>query len=227
MKAKFITTFISYNGKKLQILKPVIKFENTYVIETAPKVFIIFGNEEELKLLANLFNLVSCQKDVLIYLPVKKKSIPTYLKNWSNYVKQRDLVILHHSTQFKTKNWKQLREKIRKSHKVISLDLRLPTWDKNQLRKDFERINYKENKEFLDLKIYAETLFMMSSSRIYYLIAYDTEHVSINGKMLFEKYPGFHEHEHLNNYLRDPYLSNKGNGFALTVDFYDKDLWGE
>ncbi|MFD1736836.1 hypothetical protein ACFSCX_09675 [Bacillus salitolerans] len=226
IKLRFISTPIYINRKEYKVLKPFNDFHNIYVNEITTKVFSIFGNESELKTLANLLYLLKRHKDIIIYLPLRKNPQSTYLKNRFNYSVQHDMVLLHHSVQLNTKDWKWIRNKFDNYNLIeICFEVDLPEWDKEEQLKGYGRVYYKENNDLLDLKSYAETLFIVGSSKPFYFLSYDVDYVSLNGRETFNNQPGFHEHEHI-DYLRKPYNSNKGNGFALSVNFYDQELWG-
>ncbi|MFO1443869.1 hypothetical protein KDN24_11755 [Bacillus sp. Bva_UNVM-123] len=226
MKLKFFSTTLSHLDKNIRILKPEVELKHTYVLETAPRVYIIFGTEEELNILAHIIYLANFHKNYLFYLPLRKNVLTPYLKNWSHYVRNHDLVLLHHSVQFQTKQWKTIRNSINKSLNETTLEVDLPKTDKVNRLEDFMTFYHNQNKDYLDLKNYAETLFLVGSKKVFYHITIDVKEISDNGKQLYEKHPGWHEHEHLDSYIRFKYLSNKGNGYSLTVDFYDEDLWG-
>jgi CDP-glycerol glycerophosphotransferase (TagB/SpsB family) len=98
------------------VLIPIPDIEDLYVVSTDTKGAIILGNESSLEKLENILTVAATNKDSIIFIPSRKNELTEYLLNrWSNKDIGNDIVILHHTIQFKTNDWKAIRNLIRKS----------------------------------------------------------------------------------------------------------------
>lgn len=223
MKISFEKSLVSIGTKQYQVLKPIIDLSNLYVVQVQEHNHIIFGNEHSLEILANLLEYSSGNPNSIIYLNTKNSMLTEYLSEcWSNIQKSFELVILHHSIQLKIHEWKQIRAlrlKAMKRHTDTFIEF------KNSTRNDSE-YHYREHKDFLDINDRFETLFLVGSNRVFTDIALDTVSIRENGRELFLKFPGCHDHEHIDYYARKEYTKNyKYDGHFLCIDFYDRELW--
>lgn len=217
---EFSEKIISNLGKGYHILIPTVKLDKTYVLKVDREDFILLGNKLDLQSLANIFQISSVLKNSIIYIPTGINTPTTYLLERWGQDNPSDLVILHHLLHFNIKNWKHIRNLIRK-RKGETICYRTEETKLN--RANGVDFYYKENKDILHLKNNYNTLFMEGSSNVFDHIAGDCLYVANNGEELYRQFPGFHEHEHLDMYLRD----KTGMRQNMTIDYYDQELWDE
>lgn len=220
MVIEFWINKIIYLGKQYKVLIPTIQNKNTYIVESDSKAYMLYANKNDLIKLAGLLVFATQNKDTIIYLPTKKNHFTDYLKSIFNIDNGLDLVILHHSIQFKHKCWKEIRKRInnktKESYRINELEYRDLDWEEHRV------FYYKENKDFLDVKEHFDTVFMIGSSKVFSSISSYCLSVAKKGEDLYKFTNGFHEHEHLDIFTR-----HKGNFEDMTIDFYDEKIWGE
>ena len=220
MVIKFWTNKVIYLGKQYKVLIPILQNKDTYIVESNSKTYMLYANKNDLIKLAGLLVLATQNKDTIIYLPTKQNHFTGYLKSIFDIDNGLDLVILHHSIQFKHKFWKEIRKRIyyktKESYKINEFEFKDLDWEEHR------GFYYKENKDFLDVKEQFDTVFMIGSSTVFSSISSYCLSVAENGEDLYKFTNGFHEHEHLDTFTR-----HKGNYEDMTIDFYDEVIWGE
>jgi len=214
-------------GNKIYIiLIPIFKLTKLYVISTDVRSAIVLGNESNLEYFSKLLLVMSQTKNSILYIPSKENRLTDYLQDrWSNKDSGNDLILLHHSLQFNPKDWKEIRYLLskdrneRKEYLVINNDI--------NIERNLSKYWYRENKDFLDIKEKFNTIFLIGSREIFHNISIDAINVKDEGRDLFERFPGYHAHEHIDYYARRIYdKAFKYYGWSLCLDFYDCELWG-
>ncbi|MBD8497262.1 hypothetical protein [Paenibacillus arenosi] len=214
-------------GKKIyKVITTAEPIPDLFVLKTNTCGGIILGNETSLNILEKMFLLSSMTKDSLVYFNTRSTELTDYLlERWSIKDKGNDLVLLHHSIQFKTNDWKEIRNLIRKEK-----DFKIEQYDFND---DFDRKSnlgkywYREHKDYLDITENYETLFLIGSQHVFENISSDANSIKHEGRDVYLQYPGYHAHEHIDYYERRKYTKNfQLTGWSLCLDFYDRQLWG-
>ena len=195
-------TLIPLGKKQYQILSPNIDFTELYIVKLREQNHVIFGNEDCLLNLAKTFEFSSKNPNCIVYINTKVNKLTDYLtQRWSCDAKSYDVVIAHHSVQLKLHEWKQIRELWRRSSK-IQFDSILEV-DMQYTRNSHEYF-FNEHVDFLDIEDRFETLFLIGSNRVFKDISKDTFLIHENGREQFLRYPGAHDHEHIDFYARRP-----------------------
>ncbi|MCR8843337.1 hypothetical protein NQ117_06545 [Paenibacillus sp. SC116] len=215
-------------GKKIyKVITTAEPVQDMYVLKTNTQGGIILGNETSLHTLENMFLLSSITKDSLVYFNTRSTEVTDYylLDRWSIEDKGNDLVLLHHSIQFKTNDWKEIRNLIRKTK-----DFKIEQYDFNKnidRKSNLAKYWYREHKDYLDIRENYETLFLIGSQEVFENISNDANSIKNEGRILYLQHPGYHAHEHIDYYERRQYTKNfQLTGWSLCLDFYDRQLWG-
>lgn len=224
MSNEFDKTSIATGKKQYHLLTPKVDFSELYVVQLREQNHVIFGNENCLLNLAKVFEFSTRSPNYIFYLNTKANKLTDYLiESWSCDSKSYDLVIFHHSVQLKIHEWKQIRELWRRSRRetispVLEVDIKKT--------KNNREYNYREHKDFLDINDRFDSLFLTGSSRVFKDISKDILLIHENGREQFLRFPGAHDHEHIDFYARKQYTKNyKYDGNFLCIDFYDRYLW--
>jgi hypothetical protein len=218
---------ITLGNRSYKIFTPDSHLEDFFVLSTDVRGAIILGNEHSLELLANLLLFSAKMKDSIVFIKCKKNKLTEYLLNrWSIKEKGNDLVLVHHSNQLKSNDWKDIRGLINKTknHNKEVFDIDFDFGGKRDLSKYW----YREHKDYLDIKEVYETLFLVGSEEVFTNISIDAISIKNEGRDLFKRHPGYHAHEHIDYYERRQYTKNfQLTGWSLCLDFYDSKLWEE
>jgi len=226
MGIEFEKTSVNIGKKHYEVLTPKTDLSELYIVKISEQKHVIFGNEECLLKLATVFTFLSMNPSYILYLNIKVNNITEYLRDsWSCDSELYDLVLLHHSVQLKIHEWKQIRDLWRKSTKQPINPIQ--KYSIKKMNNSLEYF-YREHKDFLDIVERFNTLFLIGSSRVFQDISKDAVLISENGRESFFRFPGSHDHEHIDFYARREYTKNyKYDGYFLCIDFYDRDLWRE
>ncbi|SDE66401.1 hypothetical protein SAMN04488542_101314 [Fontibacillus panacisegetis] len=224
MRNAFNKTTVILGKKQYHLITPKLDLSELYVVKLREQNHVIFGNEDCLLNLAKVFEFSIRNPSYIFYINSKVNKLTEYLsKCWSCDSKSYDLVILQHSIQLKIHEWKQIRELWRKSIKepispILEVD--------NKITRNNREYFYSENVDFLDINDRFETLFLTGSNRVFKDISKDTLLIHDNGREQYLRFPGAHDHEHIDYYARRQYTQNyKYDGNFLCLDFYDRYLW--
>lgn len=224
MTINYEVSSIFLGQKEYQVIRPDITLSDLYIVQLQDQNHIIFGNENSLPKLASIFEYASNDSQSIIYINSRVNELTEYLRNgWSNNSKPLDLVILHHSIQLKTHEWKRIRDLWKKTVKQRKSSIIQTNVEEKHRKQEYY---YKENKDVLDIDARFETLFLIGSRTVFNDISKDALSVSENGRELYLRHPGYHDHEHIDYYARRVYTKNyKYDGHFLCIDYYDRDLW--
>lgn len=225
MKMTFQKHEVNLGSRTFKVLIPVQGVEDLYVVSTDAKGAVILGNECGLEMLENILIVAAANKDSMIFIPSRKNELTEYLLNrWSNKDSGNDIVILHHTIQFKTNDWKAIRNLIRKSINE-NIEEVMVAKDQEEQR-NLSKYWYRDHKDYLDIKEQFETLFLIGSKKVFVNISIDCGEVRDEGRNLYLRHPGYHAHEHIDYYERRKHTKDyKPVGWSLCLDFYDRELW--
>jgi len=225
MKITFRKYEVKLGSRTYKVLIPIPDIEDLYVVSTDATGAVILGNECSLEKFENILTVAATNKDSIIFIPSRKNELTEYLLDrWSNKDNGNDLVLLHHTIQFKRNDWKAIRSLIRKS-KNENIEEIIVTKDQEGTR-NLSKYWYREHKDYLDIKEQYETLFLIGSKEIFVNISIDSREVREEGRDLYVSHPGYHAHEHIDYYERRKHNKDyKDVGWSLCLDFYDRELW--
>lgn len=225
MQLQFWKYHISLGKKDYSILIPKDEIHDLFVVGFGPKTAIIFGNEKSLGMLSHLTSFLASNKDHIIFVHLKHNALTEYLRERSIVQDHsKDLVLLYHSQQLRIHEWKQIRGLIHKSG--AHREEFHTTVHRTVTKRDRGQFWYREHKDFLDAAEQFETLFLVGSSVVFREISEDALELSLRGKEVYQSYPGSHPHEHIDDYARRVYAkNNKYEGWSLSLDFYDREIW--
>lgn len=219
MEEKFYKTEVRLKGKEFVILTPVIDLEQLFACTENLDYLIVFGDIKNFMRLAYIFAIICKGKNVIMYLPLKKHGLTEYLKLNQGENSANDIVVLHHTVQFKINDWKTIRGLLTKKD-IVSFQIEDDIF--NSIDEDYRRFYYKTNKDVLDVKNIFDTVFFVGSSKVYGSIANDCKEFAEGKPDEFSKEnKWYHDHRHLDMYLR------KSKEINFSIDHYDKELWGE
>ncbi|MCM3783513.1 hypothetical protein M3231_11045 [Neobacillus mesonae] len=225
MNKTYYTCHVNLGKKSYKVITPTEEILGLHVVSAGIRSVVICADEGSLQRLSELLKILTRMKDIIVYLPSKQNPLTEYLmERWSTKGTGNDLVFMHHSLQFNTKDWKQLRSLMKKgSYQTKEV---IPAAMEQRKTKPI-RYWYREHKDFLDIKERYDTLFLVGSPMIFQHMSEDAISIKKEGRELFERFPGYHEHEHIDDYTRRVYDKKyKHYGWALSLDFYDEELWG-
>lgn len=218
MKEKFYKTEVRLKDKKFVVLTPLIEFDNLYDCTQNLDYLTILGDISSLLRLAYIFAVMHDEKNIIMYLPLRRHGLSEYLKSSQGEQSANDIVILHHMIQLKINDWKTIRGLLTEKD-IISIQIENDSFKK--IDQDYREFNYRSNKDVLDIRNEFETVFLVGSSKVYGSIAYDCKELA-EGEPdeFFKKYKWYHDHRHLDMYLR------RWKEIGFSIDYYDKKLWG-
>jgi len=214
MKIQFYKTEIIYQGKFYKILSPVIPLTDTYIGVVTDNTPFVFANKADFISLATLFTLLTEMKGVIIYLPTRNNQTDYLKQIWFGVGNSLDMVICHHSLQFKQRLFKVLKNRLSKRN-LVSFKLDIMKFADIAFDKKFW---YRENKDLLDITKGQDTLFLAGSAKVFAQLA--RECLRFRG---IAEEPPYHIHTHLDTYLRHGGTQCYEGDMQLC--FYDELLW--
>ncbi|QDS34608.1 hypothetical protein [Brevibacillus brevis] len=218
MKIQFLQKEIWFKNRKYIVLTPTFHTKDIFACEFDKDMFIIFGNQQSLQYLACVLLIGADHRDKIIYLTNIEKDLPIHLHRFSHTKKNNELVFLHHSQQFNTHQWKDLRQKVHQQKgRVRSFELN-PRKFSDLDYDDYTRFHYEENNDKIFIKWDFDTLFIIGSKIVFEYASGLFEPLSRTGAGSFLRTFG-HENFHLYPFT----LNTQG----LCVDYYDKALWNK
>ncbi|WML34332.1 hypothetical protein [Clostridium sp. OS1-26] len=219
MEEKFYKTEIRLKDKEFIVLTPLNDYNELFTCTQNLDYLTILGDISSLLRLAYIFAVMYDEKNIIMYLPLKRHGLTEYLKSSQGERSAKDLVILHHTIQLKINDWKTIRGLLTKKD-IVSIEVEDDIF--KNIDEDYRKFNYRSNKDVLDVKNKFETIFLVGSSKVYGSIANDCKELA-EGEPdeFFKKYNWYHDHKHLDIYLR------RWKEINFSIDYYDKKLWGE
>lgn len=121
----------------------------------------MYADREGAERLVELWALAARSAHSLVYLPIRANPAPEGVAGDGEPV-ALDLVLLHHSLQFPTGSWKEVRARLGagKPHTASTPERDLP----DETAVDHDRWRHQEYRDHLDFHIAAHTLFVVGSS---------------------------------------------------------------
>jgi hypothetical protein len=227
MKLTFHSSSLKWPGREVELVSPTPDLEGLYACRLWSEPsngLIIFGDTECLRKLAYLFIFIAQRKGTILYVPLKHRGLTKFLKRQAGDQAAVDLVIAHHSLQFKPKAWKPIRNGYRyRSHEYRSCVIEEMILKRADAI-DRRTFSYRDNKDVLDLRLFAQTAFLIGSARVFEAVAADCKAFADdeNEKWFDPSDTDQTPHIHMDIYLRKP------SGWdQFLIDFYDRNLWKE
>lgn len=91
-----------------------------------------------------------------------------------------------------------------------------------EIDEEYWTFSYRENNDFLDIKESFDNVFFSGSRKVFSSIAANCKELAESELDKFYKmYPAYHDHKHLDNYLR------RNSDLPFSIDYYDETVWGE
>ncbi|GLI09445.1 hypothetical protein YDYSG_54770 [Paenibacillus tyrfis] len=218
MKLHFIKKEINLSAKSYTVFIPNFPTDNMFALEHRCGIYMLFGDQKSLQYLACLFLAASIHRDKMIYVPVTTRLLPKDLQHFSAYNKNLDMVFMHHSIQFNTKLWKEIKQRMFRTKGELKSFECNPRQFSDLGYEDYCPFTYAENKDKILIKKYADTLFFYGSKKAFEFASGGLEPLSRTGASYFIRNGG-HDHDHLDLF------TPKHQG--LCVDFYDEALWSK
>ncbi|MEC0211394.1 hypothetical protein [Paenibacillus ehimensis] len=216
MKLHFTKKEINLLAKNYTVFIPNFPTDKMFALEHRCGSYMLFGDQKSLQYLACLFLVASIHRDKMIYVPGTTKLLPQDLQHFSTYSKNLDMVFMHHSIQFHTKLWKEMKQRmVRNKGELKSFECN-PRQFSNLDYEDYCPFTYAENKDTILIKKYADTLFFYGSKKVFEFASGGLEPLSRTGASYFMRNGG-HDHDHLDLFTAE----HQG----LCIDFYDEALW--
>jgi len=157
-------TKVSHNGREYIICFPSYDFQDTYITELGKNDFYFFSSKEDFFELSKVFEYIAKKQDTILYIPCRNKNHPFLSKNTFPLVPIGvDLVCVSHTLQFKQKEWKSIRSKLKNN--PVNHNIQTDTnYSKN---KDLWEFNYKESKDYIDIYMNFSTLILTGSTEAF------------------------------------------------------------
>lgn len=210
---------ISSAGQIYSVCIPVYPFQNLYVCSNQSGI-CLFADIPDLNQLGQLFEAASSSKNEIWYLPIRRHGLTEHLREHQGEHSEKDLLILSHTLQFPAKAWKEIRQKISRNQSV-SKNMIFHAEGKTCSNSERREFLYRENKDYLDLKLYADTAILTGSRKVFLAVEDDCFRLANSEPdKWYREMPGSHDHRHLEFYLR----SNEDSNCRLL--YYDQKLWG-
>lgn len=177
MQFKYKEAKIKLRDKEYTICIPDYPFSNLHInIEDNKNISaIVFSSLDDILQLALAFHYYKKCENTILYIQGQKK-LPDCLQFEMNGRDDCvDLVLINHKMQFNHKNWKSIRSKIKKRNlinKSYSLN------EKSFKTKEYKNYFFQENKDYLDLHLNYNTLFLCGSQPNFTDLAEDCYNLS-------------------------------------------------
>lgn len=152
--------------KEYTICIPDYAFNDLHVnIEDHKKISAIaFSTLDDILQLALAFHHYKKSENTIMYIGGQKK-LPQCLRyKMSGRDDCVDLVLINHKMQFNHKNWKSIRSKIKKSNLI---NKSYSVKEKSFETKEYKNYSLHENKDYLDLHLNYNTLFLCGSQPVF------------------------------------------------------------
>ncbi|MEX1376455.1 MAG: hypothetical protein AB1Z23_03165 [Eubacteriales bacterium] len=191
---RYKKTTVNHKGKEYTICVPKYEFtKNTFLNELNTKDFYIVSSNTDHKELSDAMHFIAEHKDIILYIPFSKNKNP-FLGNARPYMPpQLDLVCVHHSMQFRQKEWKEIRNKIKNNFVNCNFDID----DKELPHYCWSDFFKSENNDYIDIYKNFSTLIITGSSKTFNFIADRAFELS-----QYKYNDVYFEHEHLSELFK-------------------------
>lgn len=167
MRVKIVIQRVRVGATEYRVIRPAKPLANVALFDSGSHHYINVDREDGRRIGA-LWLLAARSPRSLVYLPIRATpSSPSVELHWDNSQdRPLDLVLVHHSLQFPPSRWKEVRTRIsvpkapRELRTASVPDTDLPTDDEI----DYRALNYRDNRDVLLQRVYAETLILTGSA---------------------------------------------------------------
>ncbi|MEV0588615.1 hypothetical protein [Nonomuraea sp. NPDC050310] len=141
---------------RLTVLRPARPLRHAVLLDE-DRSFDAYLDQEAARRIGALWELAAASPHALVHVPLRGNAVPASVGGG----RRLDLVLVHHSLQFRPSRWKEVRGRLGAGRaRTVEVGWRAPEIDHAAGR-------FRENRDLFHQHVHAETLFMTGSAKAF------------------------------------------------------------
>ena len=139
MDFNYKKTTINHKWREYTIIIPSYEFKHTYICEVDVNDFYVFSSKEDFFEMSKAFSFCVKNQEAMLYIPYCNAIHPFLSDSMPHVPIGLDLLCVGHTLQFRQKEWKNVRSKIKKTLTNQKVQMN----NKHTEQKDLMKFHYK------------------------------------------------------------------------------------